>query len=430
MSKKVIMILFFIFALINTFTFLNLESWNFIFNTKSKMENTQAVPLKIHFMSWEYFPAEVLNKFSQRYPGIEVDFEQIDKENYPRMLNGTIASGEDIDIFAVMENDYDKLVKKGVLLDLSKSSFLGNYNTDARASLRSMSDESGEYAVAYKSYIYGIWYNKILFDNYNLQVPRNYSDFLNVCSVLKKNGISPMILGARDNWAGYYIYFLRLFNAIGNSNQLAYDLRNGNIKWTDNDMAQVFKDTESFINNGYLNEDSINLTSQQAFSEFANGKAAMTITPDWAINMSSENLENICEPGVFSIPYGCNSDKINVPGNKAGFLIGVYSGSKKTKEAIQFLDFISQSNIAEIYSENTLSATNVKGTNPGILKYYDLWEPIRNNDIISPGINLVSFGMQKKLNETVKELITNTKDYRQVQEELQAAQNEASKAEQ
>ena len=45
-----------------------------------------------------------------------------------------------------------------------------------------------------------MFYNKDIFAQYDLAVPTTYEEFLNVCTVLKENGITPIAMEASEAW--------------------------------------------------------------------------------------------------------------------------------------------------------------------------------------------------------------------------------------
>ena len=67
------------------------------------------------------------------------------------------------------------------------------------------------YAVPYSIIYNTVIYNKNVFAEYNLEVPKTFDEFLDVCQTLKDNGITPIAL-KNDSWAGF-IWFQALLAA-------------------------------------------------------------------------------------------------------------------------------------------------------------------------------------------------------------------------
>src|SRR5690606_14686238 len=58
-----------------------------------------------------------------------------------------------------------------------------------------------------------IFYNKVIFEKYNLTIPKTYTQFLTVVKVLRENGVIPIALGNKDRWTGslWYLYLADRF---------------------------------------------------------------------------------------------------------------------------------------------------------------------------------------------------------------------------
>lgn len=77
------------------------------------------------------------------------------------------------------------------------------------------------YAIPFYGTTYGMIYNKKLFAQYGLSVPQTYGDFIELCSLLQANGITPLALGGNTEsvtqaWGIPFCYVLQaLLEQIG-----------------------------------------------------------------------------------------------------------------------------------------------------------------------------------------------------------------------
>lgn len=378
----------------------------------------------IHFVHWSEFPKQIFTDFSKKYPNILVEFEQYGIQLYPQVQMARIASGENIDLMGILENDYKKFISKGYLVDLTNESFLKNYEPDAVDSIAQMDAGHHIYGVAYRKWVLGIWYNKILFNKYYLKPPKDYNDFINICSILKTNGVGPLVLGCKDKTVGSYIFYLRLYNGLRKDG--FKKINAGEIKWTDRNIVGALKDIEDFLKSGFLLKESMNLTEQQAFYKFMNGQAAMCLMSDWSLDMIDPGVDKVCDLGVFPIPNNDNFEAQLIPGTKNGLLFGAFAGSRNKTEAKLLLDYLSQTETAQYYSDATKSKTTVKGVAYDKLKYNELWEPLRKAELIAPVTVTIDNNVQKIFNQNIRELLMGVKSPDRICEELQIAQNEAN----
>lgn len=50
------------------------------------------------------------------------------------------------------------------------------------------------------------YYNKKLFSEANIKIPDNYDEFIDAVKEFKNKGITPLLVGEKDNWTGNLYY--------------------------------------------------------------------------------------------------------------------------------------------------------------------------------------------------------------------------------
>ncbi len=349
---------------------------------------------ELNFIHWEYIPDEVFSLFEQEHPDIKVNYTRYVKNGYSEMQRLLLLSGEKVDVMGVLGEDYQKLASDGTLMDLSGKALLNYYNDEVRQAVRHLYD-GHEYAVALRSSYYGVWYNKIFFDQYNLSVPDTYSELLWACSMFKANNISPIVIGARDEEAAGTLLLLPLFDIMDEASwENRYKLGIQSFKV---DATDLLSRTGALIEKGYIDPESINLTSQQAFEYFKKGKAAMIITSDQSLSLTGEDMEKVCDPGVFRIPYSNITSELKTPAMLAQDLVAVHAGSDMTEEAQLLVEFISRPEIARIICKATSAYPTVKNVDTSYLRYNELWMPLRSGECAQTDIYGLSEPNQTRL---------------------------------
>ena len=383
-----------------------------------QIENRQKEAVTVNFIHWSNFPKKIFSSFNEKYPNIKIEFEQFGRQHFPEVQRARMSSGESVDLMGVMENDYESFIRNGYLVNLTEKDYIYKYRQGALDDIAGLRQDKKIFAVPYKSWVLGIWYNKILFNKYRLEVPNHYKEFMEVCRVLKANGVNPLVLGCKDEWVSSYIYYIRIWNSAGYNRNWFRKLNSGELRWTDPLILKDMEDVEGFINNEYLLKDSISLTYHQAFSEFVRGQAAMCLMGDWSLDMIEPGIEKVCDLGVFPIPYNDENIAKMVPGTNAGFLIGIFAGSAKKNEAELLLEYLSQPEVAQVYADETRSSSNIVGVDYKRLKYNELWEPLRMSEYMTPLTVVLPRNVQNKLNKSAKEFLIGIKTPHQILEEL------------
>ncbi len=383
--------------------------------------DTNKSKVEISFMHYVYFPDEIFAKFNELYPNVTVDYQHYNLSSYNEILQKKILMGEKLDVFGIDSQDLLKYCAQNKLLDLSGEKFIANYKPKVRKEIQAITYNK-DYAISYNAEYFGIWYNKILFDKYNLEIPETYEEFLKVCQILKQNDVNPIVLGARDTEDASYIYFLRIINFMMDENWQT-DLKTGKIRFDTGELMDLFNDTQALVDNGYISPDAINLTYHQAFDYFKSAKSAMLIAPDRSLNMVKEDFQKVCDPGVFLIPYSDQEDAKTIT-NNLSVLIGINRETQNMKEAKLFLEFISRPEIAGLYGRSTMSYPTILQTDSSYLQYNELWEPIRDNENLSIYYIYITSDQKYQLEKSAKDFIAgliNAKDLADIFQEIFAS---------
>lgn len=106
------------------------------------------------------------------------------------------------------------------------------------------------YGVPYSYYPWGFFYHRALFRDLDLQVPRNWNEFLATAEKLKANGITPLAVGSKDYWplGGWFDYLNLRLNGVDYHRQLL----SGDIPFTDPGVEAVLSTWAELIEKGYF----------------------------------------------------------------------------------------------------------------------------------------------------------------------------------
>jgi len=192
------------------------------------------------------------------------------------------------------------------------------------------------------------YYNKKIFDEYNLDEPQSWDEFWNICDTLKSNGVDAIALGDRNAWPLTYI-----FRTITASEGIDYyeDFINGKI--TDPSDPKLVDSLEK-LNKilDYVNSDHAALTWVEAVGLLVNEEAAI-------------NIMGECATGEFEVveaKYGEDYGTFHTPGAQDIFGISldtffVPKGAVHLTNAINFHEVL-------ISKEAQLGFNRIKGQIP------------------------------------------------------------------
>lgn len=141
--------------------------------------------------------------------------------------------------------------------------------------------------ISYKGEIYSVpvnihrsnvlWYNKAIFEKYNLTPPKTMDEFFKDAETLKANGITPLALGDNGIWAATHLFESVLLASMGAEKYKG--LWNGETDWNGPEVKLALETFAKMMQ--YVNSDHAALSWDQAAQYVADGKCAMTIMGDW-----------------------------------------------------------------------------------------------------------------------------------------------------
>ncbi|GGR13444.1 ABC transporter substrate-binding protein [Agromyces mediolanus] len=161
------------------------------------------VTLKV--WSWRTEDVEAYNKifdvFEEEHPGITVEFEAFQNTEYNQILTTGLAGSDGPDV--PMVRAYGQLqpnVEAGQLEPIDGDvDGLDAIAPSVIAGAKGKADGK-TYAVPLATQTLQMFYNKQIFKEQGLEVPTTWAEFIDVQEKLLAAGITPMALGAKDDW--------------------------------------------------------------------------------------------------------------------------------------------------------------------------------------------------------------------------------------
>ena len=197
--------------------------------------------------------------------------------------------------------------------------------------------------------VMGAIYNKDVFHDLGMEIPKTYEEFLNVLDTVKNSGkeITPLYLSFKDTWTsqiGPMIYFA---DALDEKCGEVYEKLNTNqLKFADvPEYKQALLDFQELFTKEYVNADFTVGTYDTSKEEVANGKAAMILSGEYAVNDILTNYPD-ANIGMFPVPYN-DVNKILTAQYVYGLIIP--KDTKNAENAMDFLNKLSQPEFLTLY---------------------------------------------------------------------------------
>lgn len=306
--------------------------------TESKKTEPQTdgkTKIRMTYWNSEETVQSLLTYLKTAVPDVEIEFQFIDNSNYDTIVDTQLSAGEGPDIICEAPDAALKHAKLGYLADLSQ---LGGLYSDAGTSIYSYSDKL--YALPGISWFEGIYFNKTLFTENGIELPKTFDEFIAVCTQLKDKGIKPLAAGLKS-WEPMlknsmaYVTAEYLSTDEGKNFGKEYQEGKATLDGTWNPYLEKWSE---MIDKGIYTTDMTGIDHDQALEEFASGKAAMFCSGPWDLEtIQSKNPELVIDMMPF---YGSEpSDGWLIGGPGCGFAVN--ETSKNKEAAMKIVEAIS-----------------------------------------------------------------------------------------
>ena len=357
---------------------------------------------------------ELMEEFERANPGVDVTWDRSSGDDYQfQGLPSLLESDTPPDIF--FEWGGDRVlnhVEDGYAMDI----------TSLADELKPTINESAWSGALFDGKVYMIptnhditimmWYNVDIFNKYNLSVPKNWSEFLDVCAVLKSNGILPIVMGNADAWvAGNFVgnFFYRWAGDEKTDDILS--LKSGT-SFEDKDFIKALQFAYELGEKKYVNEDLNTLGYEESFTRMFDDSAAMYPLGTWYITEVIPDLAPEPEKvnhSFFNLPpfEGGKGDPASFMGLNVGFVVNA-----KTKYKDLAFDFLRrmlskkyQKQLAALGNFSTVKDTADK-TDPYIQRVLNILD--NTSTVVSPPDTGYNLEMATALYQAIAKVLVNS----------------------
>ncbi|WP_067843259.1 extracellular solute-binding protein [Amphibacillus sediminis] len=244
---------------------------------------------------------EIVDEFENDHPGVTVEMEILGNEQYKEKLSVIGASNELPDVGMTWGGGFlDPYVSGNMfanLNDLVTDDFIPG-TTDA------YTVDDVVYSLPLELNITPVYYNKAIFDQYQLEVPETWDDFKAVVQTLVDHGVTPITLGNRDAWTGS-MWYMYLADRIGGPSVLT-DAINRDGSFEDPALIQAATEIQELVEMGAFINGFNGIGNDEAKGYFINEQAAMYLMATWDLPEWTTNEDNPQEfrdsVGYFKFP--------------------------------------------------------------------------------------------------------------------------------
>ncbi|QUQ71357.1 N-acetylglucosamine/diacetylchitobiose ABC transporter substrate-binding protein [Kutzneria sp. CA-103260] len=340
-----------------------------------------------------------LNLYTKAFPKSKAALsttQKISDQLQPRFANGTPPD--------VIDDSGDNQIKPGTLVNSNALTDLGQLldapsyddpNVKVRDTLLPGVLNIGTYnnkvyLLNYSYTVYGIWYNKKLFDAKGWTPPKTWDEFKTLAPQIKAAGIAPWV------HAGKYPYYqgVPIMDWIGKAggNQVLIDI--DNLKpnaWRVDAVKASLNAVLEMVHNGWVLPGAEGMTHIESQQAFLDGKAAFIPVGSWFENEMRKTIPQGTELTLIPMPDLTSSDKLpyGTLRAEAGEPFVVPAKAKNQAGGLEFLRVMLSKDAATNFAKVTSSLSIVKGSADSVTTSTALTSA--NKAVQAAGTNLVTY---------------------------------------
>lgn len=355
-----------------------------------------------------------IQQLENRNPDLRFHVSEIEQRTFRNQkLPIAMTVGNPPDIFDLFGgSDTERYAKSGRLLDLTdflKRSGLKDRFVDG--ALDEFTVNGRIYGLPRGGYTEGFFYNKKIFRELGVKIPKTWHDLKNVIKKSKAAGYTPIALGSKEAWVPGM-----MLNALIIRNVGIKDFRNlvtGEYKWTNPQMVKAWQEFRQLNKMSSFPENTLNRTYGQQSKMFRQGKAAMVYTGSWdALIFTSNDSKSLKQNlGFFKFPAvpGGKGDQTSTNAgysNGWGFSSDVTTAEKKMIHRFIKLTWSRKAQKKQLDQANVLPA--VKLTNESAKKpvMEDVLQVVNQSTSIWPAYDaIVNKNVQNTFNKEIQKVI-------------------------
>lgn len=301
--------------------------------------------------SWRNDDIDIWNEtiipaFNAEHPDIKVVFKPTPPADYNASLNAKLAGGTAGDLINCRPFDASlDLYNKGHLVELNDLEGLANFSEVAKSAWQT-DDGSVTFCMPMASVIHGFIYNKEIFEELGLEVPKTIPEFMAVLQKIEDEGsYTPLVMGTADQWEAATMGFQNIGPNFWQGEQGRKGLIAGTEKFTDPQYVQVFEQLAAwtpYLGRGYKAQkypDSQNL--------FTLSRGVIYPAGSWDI--TTFNTQADFPLGAFPPPVPEGQTECYIS-DHTDIALGINAHSDNIEQAKVFVDWIGSAEFSGLYA--------------------------------------------------------------------------------
>lgn len=273
------------------------------------------------------FLQELAKKYNASQDKVKIKYKSINQSDYmTTALPVAFANNEGPDIFMISPGDFMKYAQSGVMADLNPYFPEGAKEDFKKTALDAVTFDSKVLALPFEEEPLGLYYNKKMLEEANIEVPKTWEDMQEAAKKLTTDKVAGLIIPpAKDVYLNFvwYPFLWQLGGSVLNEEETKSTFNSP-------ETVRALNYWGSFFQKGY-SPSKLKYGSSD-IAVLGTGRAAMQIVGPWAITKVEKQFPDM-EIGVAPLPVPEGGEAVTVAG---GWKLAVNARSQHVEEAAKF----------------------------------------------------------------------------------------------
>lgn len=271
---------------------------------------------------------KIIDEYNKSQDEVKIEYKSINQSDYmTTALPVAFANNEGPDIFSISPGDFLKYAEAGIMADLTAYFPEGALDDFQDAAIEAVTVDGKIYALPYESELVGLYYNKKMLEEADVEVPKTWDELMVAAEKLTTDKVSGLLLPQEKDAYLNFIFYPFLWQNGGSvlsedGTKSAFDSQ---------ETAEALDFWGSFFQKGHAPSKSQFGSSD--ISNLGSGNVAMQVAGTWAIGMIEADFSDV-EIGVAPLPIPAGGTPKTVAG---GWKLAVNNNSDYVKEAADFI---------------------------------------------------------------------------------------------
>lgn len=282
--------------------------------------------------------------FQKKNPGIQVKFAPTAPTEYDSSLTARLTGGTAGDLITCRPFDVSlNLFKKGHLEKLDGKAGMEHFPASAKVAWQT-DDGKTAFCMPMASVIHGFFYNKKMFKELGIQVPKTQAEFYAAMEKIKAAGKTPIALGTADQWESNQTVFTNIGPNDWKGEEGRKALIAGKAKFTDPQFVAAWTQMSKWT--PLMSKGASAQTYADSQNMFAMGKAGVYPAGSWDIGYFNKEGMDF---GAFPPPVAKAGDQCYIS-DHTDIGMGVNPKAKNKADAYKFLAWLGSQEFADLYT--------------------------------------------------------------------------------